>query len=111
MKEPTSAGVRPSVGTPSSKKTLLEPAGQTGADRVDAGVFETSVNLKPPSKDEIKTSLRTKGFRQIEYDAEFAKNRKAAIREVLQEEIQKVVRVTNKKLQKSFESGLNGRRD
>jgi hypothetical protein len=77
-------------------------------------VFDDSIEqpwINPPTKEEIKEQLRKKPFNNNEYQKQYLNNKKAAIREILQENVASAVKITNENLLKSFKDGHSkGRR-
>lgn len=61
-----------------------------------------------PSKDEIKEDLKKDKPSEREMKAEYQRNRKKAIQEILQENVERTVKVDNEGLVSKFEDGAKG---
>ena len=62
-----------------------------------------------PSKDQIKERLKSKEPSEMQKRKEYARNRKQAIKEILQENVERTVKVKNKEVLDKFNDGVNGR--
>lgn len=80
------------------------------ADGVAQGVEQPNdyIPLRPPTKDEIKRELLRKRYDASRYEAEYIKNRRAAIKEILQENVKQNTGVLNPILVKKFNEGVRG---
>jgi hypothetical protein len=62
----------------------------------------------PPTKDELKAQYRKPYFDQNKYQQQLIRNRKAALREMLQENVVAATRVKDQKLLDNFRAGRGG---
>ena len=76
-------------------------------EQANLGAEQQDNPFRPPSKEEIKRELLSKPYRQIDYDREYQRNRKAAIKELLEESVQDTTKV-NEEINSKFEEGKGG---
>lgn len=112
MTKQNSEMVKKSDGTLSTGKTIQATQVKSGTDREaeqkNNYVYDSSIEqpwLRPPSKDQIKEELKKETINANRYQAEYLRNRKQAIKEILQENVQTMVKVTNKQFLDKFEEG------
>ena len=112
MTERNSQKEKTSPEVQSIRQTMSKPQ-EVGAEQEvgQSNVFESNIEqpwLQPPSKEQIKQELLTKRYREVDYQKQYLRNRKEAIREILQENVQKSTLISNEELLKKFNEGKGG---
>lgn len=92
--------------TPAESQTNLGKVQEAAPNKIlESGVEQPW--LQPPSVEQIKCELKQKSIPWTHYQAQYLRNRKQAIKEILQENVENTVKIKDGELFENFQKAIN----